>query len=62
LAATDVESGVQSYSVQVRDWTTATWTALLTGTAATIGHYEGVPGHSYEFRVAAIDYNIDVQP
>jgi spore germination protein YaaH len=61
-AATDVGSGVQSYSVQVRDLATATWTAWLTGTTATAAYYEGVSGHSYEFRVSAVDYDGNAQP
>ena len=61
-AATDVGSGVRSYSVQVRDTGTSTWTAWLTGTTLTSGYYEGTPGHSYEFRLSAIDNRSNAQP
>lgn len=61
-AATDVGSGVQSYSVQARDRSGGEWLAWMTGTSATTGRYVGVPGHSYEFRVAARDFKGNVQP
>ena len=61
-AATDVGSGVASYSVQVRDLSSASWTAWLTGSTATSGHYVGVPGHTYEFRVSATDFKGNQQP
>ncbi len=61
-AATDVGSGVKSYSVQVRDVATSTWTPWLTATNATTGFYPGLPGHSYEFRVAAVDFKGNAQP
>jgi len=61
-AATDVGSGVKSYSVQVRDRSRSTWVPWLTGTTATSGTFGGVPGRSYEFRVAAVDYKGNAQP
>ena len=61
-AATDVGSGVRSYTVQVRDRANATWMAFVSGTSATSGSYTGVPGHSYEFRVSAVDFNGNAQP
>jgi len=60
--ATDVGSGVKSYSVQVRDRATSTWVPWLTGTTATSGTFVGVPGHSYDFRVSATDYKGNAQP
>jgi spore germination protein YaaH len=60
--ATDVGSGVKSYSVQVHDRATSTWTPWLTGTTATGGTYYGLRGHSYDFRVSAIDYKGNAQP
>ncbi|MEX2137561.1 MAG: glycosyl hydrolase family 18 protein [Chloroflexota bacterium] len=60
--ATDVGSGVKSYSVQVHDRSTSTWVPWLTGTTATTASYTGVPGHAYDFRVAAVDYKGNTQP
>lgn len=60
--ATDVGSGVRSYSVQARDRATASWVSWLTGTTATSATFVGVPGHSYDFRVSAIDYKGNAQP
>jgi spore germination protein YaaH len=60
--ATDVGSGVKSYSVQAHDRATATWVPWLTGTTATSATFAGVPGHSYDFRVSAIDYKGNAQP
>ncbi len=61
-AAADVGSGVRSYSVQVRDVATSTWSTWLTGTTLTLGYYEGTPGHTYEFRVSATDNKGNAQP
>jgi spore germination protein YaaH len=61
-AATDVGSGVRSYSVQVLDRSTTTWTPWLTGTTATRAYYVGLAGHSYEFRVSAVDFKGNAQP
>ena len=61
-AATDVGSGVQSYSVQVRDTSTQLWSSWLTGTAATGATFVGLPGHTYEFRMAARDFKGNTQP
>ena len=61
-AATDVGSGVRSYSVQVLDRSGATWTPWLTNTTATSAYYVGVAGHSYEFRMSAVDFKGNVQP
>ena len=60
--ATDVGSGVKSYSVQVRDRATPSWVPWLTGTTATSATFVGVPGHSYDFRVSAVDYKGNAQP
>ena len=56
------DSGVASYSVQVRDLATSTWTPWLTNTTATSGTYPGLDGHSYEFRVSAKDRAGNAQP
>jgi spore germination protein YaaH len=61
-AATDVGSGVRSYSVQVQDRSSTTWTPWLTGTTATSAYYVGVAGHNYEFRVSAVDFKGNAQP
>ena len=61
-AATDVGSGVSSYSVQVRDRSGSTWTPWLTGTTATQAYFVGTAGHSYEFRVSATDFKGNAQP
>src|SRR3990170_1874640 len=61
-AATDVGSGIASYSVQVRDTATTTWNVWLTGTSATGANYVGEPGHSYEFRLSAADRLGNTQP
>ena len=61
-AATDVGSGVRSYSVQVRDVASPSWATWLTGTTSTLAYFEGDAGHSYEFRVAATDYKGNAQP
>jgi spore germination protein YaaH len=60
--AADVGSGVKSYSVQAHDRATSTWVPWLTGTTATSATFVGVPGHSYDFRVSAIDYKGNAQP
>ena len=60
--ALDVGSGVASYTVQVRDRATATWTTWLGNTTATTGTYVGTPGHTYEFRVSAKDKLGNAQP
>ncbi|MDP9250454.1 MAG: Ig-like domain-containing protein, partial [Chloroflexota bacterium] len=61
-AATDVGSGVRSYSVQVLDRSTTTWTPWLTNTTATSAYYVGIAGHSYEFRMSAVDFKGNAQP
>jgi hypothetical protein len=61
-AATDVGSGVAGYSLQVRDRAAATWLPWLSGTTATSGYFAGEVGHSYEFRVSAIDFKGNAQP
>ena len=53
--ATDAGSGVASYSVQVRDRAGSSWSPWLSNTTATLGLYPGTDGHSYEFRVSAVD-------
>jgi spore germination protein YaaH len=53
--AIDPGSGVASYTVQVHDRATTTWSRWLAGTTATHAFYIGTPGHRYEFRVSAVD-------
>lgn len=60
--ALDVGSGVRSYTVQVHDRSTSTWVPWLTATTATSSTFIGVPGHAYDFRLAAVDYKGNVQP
>jgi len=60
--AVDAGSGVASYTVQLRDRASTTWTTWLTGTTATSATYLGRPGHVYEFRVAARDKLGNTQP
>jgi spore germination protein YaaH len=60
--AKDVGSGVRSYSVQAHDRATTTWIPWLTATSLTSATFIGVPGHAYDFRVAAVDYKGNVQP
>ena len=60
--ASDVGSGVKSYSVQVHDRSTLTWVPWLSGTTATTASFVGVPGHTYDFRVSAIDFKGNAQP
>ncbi len=47
-------SGILGYDVQVKDGAGA-WTPWLTRTAQTAGSYSGVGGHTYAFRVRAVD-------
>jgi spore germination protein YaaH len=60
--AIDVGSGVASYSVQVRDRSSTTWTTWLSATGLTSAYYIGLIGHTYEFRVSAIDFKGNAQP
>ncbi len=60
--AVDVGSGLLSYTVQVRDRAGGTWTNWLTNTTLTSGHWLGQAGHSYEFRVSAVDRKGNRQP
>jgi spore germination protein YaaH len=60
--AVDVGSGIASYSVQLRDRTSATWSTWLAATTTTSATYIGTRGHAYEFRVAAKDRLGNTQP
>jgi spore germination protein YaaH len=60
--ATDVGSGVKSYSVQVHDRSTSVWAPWLPATVLTSATFVGVPGHTYDFRVSATDYKGNAQP
>jgi Tol biopolymer transport system component len=48
-------SGIKSYDVQRRDVLTGTWEELITNTTATSAVFTGEAGHTYTFRVRAID-------
>src|SRR5205085_6917456 len=60
--AIDVGSGVASYTLQVRDRSSSTWSTLLLNTNRTSWTYLGTLGHAYEFRVAARDRLGNLQP
>ena len=60
--AIDVGSGLASYTVQVRDRASTTWSSWLTNTTAAYATYAGAIGHSYEFRVSARDKLGNTQP
>jgi spore germination protein YaaH/putative cell wall-binding protein len=53
--AIDVGSSIASYTVQVRDRATSTWSTWLANTTATSATWVGAAGHAYEFRLSAID-------
>ena len=55
--AVDVGAGLLSYTVQARDRAGGSWTDWLVNTTATSAHWIGQPGHTYEFRVSAVDRN-----
>ena len=48
-------SGVIAYDVQMRDDSSAAWTAWQTSVTATSAIFDGEPGHTYYFRVRAHD-------
>lgn len=60
--ATDVGSGVKSYSVQYHDRSTSVWVPWLASTVAKSAIFIGIPGHAYDFRVIALDYRGNSQP
>lgn len=60
--AIDYQSGLDHYTVQVRDRATSTWTTWLSGTRATSAVYLGAAGRTYEFRVRAVDWKGNAQP
>lgn len=60
--AVDYVSGVYNYNVQVRDWSSSSWSAWLSGTKVTSAYYIGTPGHTYEFRMQAVDLRGNAQP
>jgi hypothetical protein len=48
----DYYQGIQlAYDVEMRDGTSGPWTKLLTGTQDTHLNYNGVTGHTYQFRL-----------
>jgi uncharacterized repeat protein (TIGR01451 family) len=55
-SATDEDSGVWAYDIQVRDGTEGTWNNLLSMTTDTSTEYTGVGGHTYYFRGRAHDH------
>jgi spore germination protein YaaH len=60
--AFDAGSGLLNYSVQVRDRAGTTWVSWLTSTTQTSATWIGQPGHTYEFRVSAVDRKGNRQP
>ncbi len=58
----DIGSGVGSYTVQVRDRAGGEWTSWQTDVSWTSAHFVGTEGHSYEFRVSAVDMVGNRQP
>ena len=53
-------SGMQGYDVQVKDGAGA-WTQWLTRAASTSAGYPGIGGHTYSFRVRAVDNSSNAQ-
>lgn len=60
--AIDYQSGIDHFTVQVRDRASSTWTTWLSGTRATSAVYLGTAGRTYEFRVRAVDWKGNAQP
>lgn len=56
------EAGIKEFEVQVKDGVNGTWTALLSQTTNTSISYVGVGGHSYYFRVRALDNSCNLEP
>ncbi len=54
-SATDAQSGVGTYDVQVREGAGGSWTDWQSATTATSAQYAGIGGHTYYFRVRARD-------
>lgn len=54
-------SGILAYDIQVRDGITGTWTTWRTRTSSKIANYSGIGGHTYFFRVRAIDNSNNTQ-
>ncbi|MBP7688237.1 MAG: PD40 domain-containing protein [Thermoflexales bacterium] len=53
-------AGILGYDVQVKDGAGA-WTMWLTRTVQTSGSYPGLGGHTYSFRVRAVDNSSNLQ-
>lgn len=53
-SASDPDSGIASYRVEVQDGSAA-WRDLLGSTTDTAASFTGQPGHAYSFRVTATD-------
>ncbi|MBU0490216.1 MAG: PKD domain-containing protein [Chloroflexi bacterium] len=53
---TDARSGIAYYDVQYQDGITGTWTDLLTQTMTLSTTFNGADGHTYGFRVRAVDH------
>ena len=53
-------SGIQGYDVQVKEGAGA-WTMWLTRTATTSAAYPGIGGHTYAFRVRAVDNSFNAE-
>ncbi len=58
------DSGVASYRVQYRDGLGGSWTDWYASTTLEAGFFSGLPGHTYYFRVQAVDraQNLEAWP
>lgn len=48
-------AGIKGYDVQYRDAAVGSWQAWLMQTDETYARFSGTPGHTYDFRVRAVD-------
>lgn len=61
-SGSDATSGVAAYNVEVWDQAGETWERWLTGVTQTSAAYKPTPGHTYYFRVRAIDGAGNIEP
>lgn len=63
-SGSDTISGISTYDVQVRKGPSGDWMHILSSTSVTNTVYEGAVGHTYYFRVRALDNagNVEVWP
>jgi Tol biopolymer transport system component len=54
-------SGILGYDVQVKDGVGGAWTIWLNQTSSTSANYSGIGGHTYFFRVRAVDNSSNAQ-